>query len=127
MPWAISSWLGLWRSSMMLSAIRAHSNDSIAPNSASVKAGSNKKRAVSHENSGQSSVGRLLGTPPNRVPMVSTGMPLTLTSSVASTSATMEPGTSVHLRAQARVFASRGTAHCQPTIRPRHASASRVA
>jgi hypothetical protein len=38
-PWAISSWLGSWRSSIWLSATRAESSDSMAPSRAMVMAG----------------------------------------------------------------------------------------
>ena len=92
-PWAISSWLGLWRSPIMPSAMRAHSSDSIAPSSVKVKVGMSKKRALSQLNSGQAKPGREEGMPPNLLPIVSTGRFSSQVTKVANTSAMMEPGT----------------------------------
>ena len=91
-PWAISSWLGLWRSPIMPSATRAHSSDSIAPSKARVRVGMTKAWALAQLNSGHTQLGRLEGMPPKRLPMVSNGKPHQAVSAVANTSTTMEPG-----------------------------------
>ena len=91
-PWPMSSWLGSWRSSVMPSATRAHSRDSIAPSRAMVSVGPTSCFTVSHENSGSAKPGRPCGMPPNFEPMVSTGRCSNVTASVADTSTITVPG-----------------------------------
>jgi hypothetical protein len=95
MPCAISSWFGSCRgrSSLTLSAMRAHSSDSIAPSSAIVIVGISNCLALSHENGGSARSGRVRGMPPKRVPMVSTGTVKYQHSSVMMTSAITGAGT----------------------------------
>ena len=94
-PCAISSWLGLCRSSIRPSAMRAHSRDSMAPSNVSVRVGMNRKRALLQLNSGHCKVGRCAGMPPNLLPIVSTGSERLTQASVANSSAMMEPGTAL--------------------------------
>ena len=56
-PWAISSWLGSWRSPVSPSATRAHSSDSIAPSKAKVSVGMVKALALAQLNSGHTRPG----------------------------------------------------------------------
>ena len=76
----------------MLSATRAHSSDSIAPNTAKVIAGRNKPFISSQLNEGTVNSGKPCGIPPKRLPIVSTSKPVADTSNVATTKATIEPG-----------------------------------
>ena len=76
----------------MRSATTAESSDSIAPSIATVRAGDSSVRIRSTRNAGTCSVGRPLGTPPNRLPMVSTGSPAGSADAVPAISATMVPG-----------------------------------
>ena len=71
-PWAMSSWLGSWRSSMAASATRADSNDSMAPRSAMVSASEISLPSVARTVRAADG-GQLLGMPLKRLPMVSTG------------------------------------------------------
>ena len=127
MPWAISSWLGSWRSPTMPSATRAHSSDSMAPSSASVTAGISMWRALSQLRSGTVSAGSEAGTPPKRLPMVSTGRWNTATAVVARISATIEPGTLESLSPKGRIGPITGTflaQRCQPTTMTSEPSAT---
>ena len=72
-PWVINSWLGSWRSPIMLSLARAHSSDEIAPNTASVKPGTSTACNCASDMVGQLKSSRLEGMPPKRLPMVATG------------------------------------------------------
>jgi hypothetical protein len=92
-PCAISSWFGSCRSSIMLSATRAHSSDSIAPSSAIVIVGAINCLTRSHEKSGSANDGSPCGMPPNLVPIVSTGSSNSVTAIVAQPSATIVAGT----------------------------------
>ena len=123
MPCAISSWFGLWRAPIMPSATRAHSSDSMAPRKASVRVGTRRNRAVSHEKAGHCSDGSVDGMPPKRLPMVSTGRPQTATSTVVSSSTTTEPGTSTRRRATADLCAMRGNQACHAMMVARLADA----
>ena len=79
MPCAVSSTFGSCRSPDIRSATTAESSDSIAPSIATVSAGDSSVRTRSGLNAGICSAGRPLGTPPNRVPIVSTGSPMAAT------------------------------------------------
>ena len=76
----------------MLSAMRAHSSDSIAPSKARVSVGMSKNRALSQLNAGHWKLGRLAGMPPNLLPIVSTGSDRPAVARVANSSAMIEPG-----------------------------------
>ena len=91
-PCAINSWLGSWRSSIMPSATRAHSSDSIAHSSAMVTVGATRLRADSQLKAGTWNAGSPVGRPPNLEAMVSTGRPVVATTMVASARAMMLPG-----------------------------------
>ena len=92
-PCAISSWFGSWRlCSLMLSATRAHSSDSMAPSSAIVMIGIVSWRRLSQLSGGMSRLGRPRGSSPKREPMVSTGSFISQTASVSVASATMGAG-----------------------------------
>ena len=123
-PCAMSSWLGSWRSPMMPSATCAHSSDSMAPNKASVIVGITSSRADSQEKTGHCSPGRLEGIPPKRLPMVSTCSPSAATATLASSSATTDPGTSASTLNRGRLLQIFGIIACHPTISARQASAS---
>ena len=69
---ARAAWLGLWRSSIWLSATRAESSDSIAPSSAIVRAGAISLPSVVGQCRKEKG-GISCGIPPKRLPMVSTG------------------------------------------------------
>ena len=113
-PCAISSWFGSCRSSVMPSATRAHSSDSMAPRIASVRAGMNRKRAVSQLSSGRAKAGSSAGMPPKRLPIVSTGRPSVDTAMLPRISATMEPGMMVSLPCRTCLFGpSEGSRCCQ--------------
>ena len=73
MPCAISSWLGSWRSPIIVSATRADSSDSIAPSSAMVIVGAIRSRIVDSDSTGSANSGSPVGMPPKRVPMVASG------------------------------------------------------
>ena len=111
----------------MPSATRAHNSDSIAPNSASVRAGLKSNCTVSQPTAGHCSVGRLVGMPPKRLPMVSTGQCPSATPVVASTNTTIEPGTSARRVSAGCRRPSAGRANCHSTSRPRQAKANKVA
>ena len=73
-PCAINSWFeSCFGPSVRLSAMRAHSSDSMAPSNAIVIVGMNNCLALVQLNGGSSSDGRLCGMPPKREPIVSTG------------------------------------------------------
>ena len=91
-PWAMSSWLGSWRSSMAESATRADSSDSMAPRSAMVSAGEISLPSVARESSGSPMAGSSWGMPLKRLPMVSTGSCRMALAAVASTSTPSGPG-----------------------------------
>ena len=99
----------------------------MAPSMARVVAGMNRKRAVSHEKSGHCSAGRLLGMPPNLLPIVSTGSLNTATTTVAATKASTEPGTRRKRSACVGLLTRRGIPNCQATISASEPSASRLA
>ena len=110
-PWAISSWLESWRSSVMPSATTAHSSDSMAARSAMVVAGRIRCWILAQLRSGHWKVGRPWGMPPNLLPMVSTGRWNRITARVPSSRATMDPGTRrCHDFGQARMMVSETTA-----------------
>ena len=113
-PCAINSWLGSCRSPITPSATRAHSSDSMAPSSASVMVGISRKRADSQLKLGSWNAGSAAGMPPNLLPMVSTGSLNTPTTSVATTSATMEPGTVLSLPDNCTLGPRLGSQRCQP-------------
>ena len=92
MPWAISSWLGSWRSWVMPSATRAHSSDSMAPRKATASVGPSRFWADSQSKLGSTGAGRLCGMPPKRLPMVSTGSCSAQVNSVPSSSTTSGAG-----------------------------------
>ena len=83
-PWAINSTFGLCLSLLMRSETTADISDSIAPSMATVNAGRQQlaQRRCSAI-AGIANVGRPLGIPPKRVPMVSTGTCSRVTAMVA--------------------------------------------
>ena len=107
MPCAISSWFGSCRSSIMPSATRAQSSDSIAPSRAMVMVGATRWRAASQDSSGSVKAGRPVGIPPKREPIVSTGRFRNAVTAVASTSAMIVPGRRVTSSSRPLVAASR--------------------
>ena len=72
MPCPISSWLESWRVPAMPSATTADSSDSMAPSIAIVNAGPISSMTRAAVISGNCSVGRPCGMPPNAEPMVAT-------------------------------------------------------
>ena len=108
----------------MPSATRAQSSDSMAPKSASVMVGMSRKRADSQLKLGSVKAGSAAGMPPNLLPMVSTGSLNTPTTSVASTSATMEPGTLPSLPENCTLGPSAGSQRCQPMMTASDTSAT---
>ena len=76
----------------MPSATRAHSSDSMAPSSAIERIGPARLRTTSQSKAGTPKGGSVRGMPPNRLPMVSTFRPNTLTARVPRTITTTVPG-----------------------------------
>ncbi|OQC10236.1 MAG: hypothetical protein BWX79_01346 [Alphaproteobacteria bacterium ADurb.Bin100] len=124
MPWAMSSWLGLCRSSIMPSATRAHSSDSMAPSKASVTVGISRNLADSQLKAGQANDGRPAGMPPKRLPMVSTLRFSSHTASVARTRATIDPGIGVSFPVNWMPLPILGMKNCQMTMMASEASAT---
>jgi hypothetical protein len=91
-PWATSSWLGSWRSSIWLSATRAESSDSMAPSRAMVIAGEISLPKSCTDRLGRPKLGSSCGMPLKRLPMVSTGSSKTKATRVPAISTTSGPG-----------------------------------
>jgi hypothetical protein len=72
-PWAINSMLERWRLPVMPSATTAESNDSIPANTAIVNAGELIFVISSKLMLGKCGIGNVFGTPPKRLPIVSSG------------------------------------------------------
>ena len=72
-PCATSSQLERCRLPVMPSATTAESSDSMEPSRAKAKALGSTAMSFSWLSSGRDGIGRVLGMPPKRVPMVSTG------------------------------------------------------
>jgi hypothetical protein len=89
MPCAKSSTFELWRVPLIRSATTADSSDSIAPSIAIVRVGEINVRMRSGRKRGMWIGGSPEGMPPKRAPMVSSGRPATLTTTVPTTSATI--------------------------------------
>ncbi len=104
-PCASSSAFELCRSPIRLSATTADSRLSTAASSATVTADGRSGRIRSALNSGMLIEGNPEGRPPNRDPIVSTGRPKTATASVASTTATIDPGIRGQRRGTTRITA----------------------
>jgi hypothetical protein len=93
-------------SPLIRSATTADIRDSIAPSIATVTAGDKSLRINDGVNGGKDTVGRPDGTPPNRLPTVSTGRLNSQTPAVPATSATMVPGIRGTKRVTTRMIAS---------------------
>lgn len=105
-PCAMSSTFGLWRSPPMRSATTADMSDSIAPSIATVMAGRRSVGMRDASNAGRAITGSPDGIPPNRVPMVSAPMPVSITKAVPPTRARIVPGTRGSRRRSTRMSAS---------------------
>src|SRR5262245_27688771 len=84
----------------MLSATTADSRLSMAANSATVTADGNSGMIRSRRISGKLIAGNPVGMPPNRLPIVSTLIPNTVHTTVATSKVTIVPGTRVVIRGQ---------------------------
>jgi len=91
-PCATSSQLERWRRPVMPSATTADNSDSMAPSSANAIASGNTASTFATENVGNAGKGNSRGMPPQRVPMVSTGMLKAQVTMAAMTTAIRMPG-----------------------------------
>ena len=91
-PWATSSPLERWRPPVMPSATTADSSDSTPARKAMVKALGSSSKVRSNGMCGKLKTGRVLGSAPKRLPMVSAGSPKATTTPVQTSSATRKPG-----------------------------------
>src|SRR6185503_3539208 len=92
MPWATSSMFDRCRRPVMPSATLAERRLSTPPRSVKESAAGNTCQISGKLISGSRGTGRLLGTPPNRVPIVSTGRCSKATAAEAATTAISIPG-----------------------------------
>ena len=92
-PWAISSVLDLWVRPVIPSATTALSSDSIAASRAMVRASGTRLLISSKSKTGRDGLGRVLGMPPKRDSIVSTGSPKRETAAAPAITATIGPGT----------------------------------
>jgi len=83
-PCANSSTFELCRPPIMRSATTADISDSIAPSIATVKVGDSSVSIRSGRNCGTLSAGSPEGSPPKRLPIVSTGSPASATTDAGS-------------------------------------------
>ena len=91
-PCATSSQLLRWRRPVIPSATTADSSDSIAPSSANDTADGSTSRTLPHPTSGSDGNGKLLGMPPNCVPIVATSSPAATVTAAAAATAINMPG-----------------------------------
>ena len=111
-PCATSSALELWRSPLIESATTAESRLSSAARIATVSADGSSGRIRSARNCGMWMGGSARLMPPNLLPMVSTGKWNTAATSVAASSATIEPGTRGNSLGIKIISASEPSADC---------------